>query len=60
MLALCLVEAGRTADAVDVVDRILAIAPDTRVSNLHERFLVANGVGFDRVAASLRVAGLPE
>jgi adenylate cyclase len=59
-LALCLAEAGRTADAVDVVDRILAIAPDTRVSNLHERFLVANGVGFDRVAAAMRVAGLPE
>jgi adenylate cyclase len=59
-LALCLVEAGRTADAVEVVDRILAIAPDTRVSNLHERFLLANGVGFDRVATALRAAGLPE
>lgn len=59
-LALCLVEDDRIDEAADVMRTVLAKAPDTRISNLHERLLIANGLGFDRVAAAMRLAGLPE
>jgi TolB-like protein/Tfp pilus assembly protein PilF len=59
-LALCLIRLGRIEEARAAVHRIIEIAPDTRVANLQERYLFANGLGFDRVVADLRVAGLPE
>jgi len=59
-LALCLIRLGRIDEARAAVHRIIEIAPDTRVANLQERYLFANGLGFDRVVADLRVAGLPE
>lgn len=59
-LALCLVEDARIEEAADVVRTVLAKAPDTRISNLQERLLIANGLGFDRVATAMRLAGLPE
>jgi TolB-like protein len=59
-LALCLVRLGRSEEARAAVRRMIEIAPDTRVANLQERYLFANGLGFDRVVADLRVAGLPE
>ncbi|MCL4760816.1 MAG: adenylate/guanylate cyclase domain-containing protein [Burkholderiales bacterium] len=59
-LALCLVRLGRIEEAREAVRRIIEIAPDTRVANLQERYLFANGLGFDRVVADLRVAGLLE
>jgi adenylate cyclase len=59
-LALCLVRLGRSEEARAAVRRIIELAPDTRVANLQERYLFANGLGFDRVVADLRVAGLPE
>ena len=59
-LALCLVKLGRIEEARATVHRLVEIAPDTRISTLEERYLFANGLGFDRIAADLRVAGLPE
>lgn len=59
-LALCLVRLGRIEEAREAVRRIIEIAPDTRVANLQERYLFANGLGFERVVADLRVAGLLE
>lgn len=59
-LALCLVEDDRIDEAADVIRTVLAKAPDTRISNLHERLLIVNGLGFSRVAAAMRLAGLPE
>ncbi len=59
-LALCLVRLGRTEEARATVQRLLEIAPDTRIATLQERYLFANGLGIDRIMADLRVAGLPE
>ena len=59
-LSLCLIRLGRIDEARAAVHRIIEIAPDTRVANLQERYLFANGLGFDRIATDLRVAGLPE
>ena len=59
-LALCLVRLGRIEEARAMVGRLIGIAPDTRVATLQERYLSANGLGFDRIVADLRVVGLPE
>jgi adenylate cyclase len=59
-VALCLVRLGRIEEACATVRRLLEIAPDTRVATLQERFLYANGLGFDHIVADLRAAGLPE
>lgn len=59
-LALCLVAADRLDEARESVRRVLAIAPDTRLATLHERFLPGAALGFDRIVADLRRAGLPE
>ncbi len=59
-LALCLVRLGRLDEARATVQRLVEIAPDTRVATLEERYLFANGLGIDNIVADLRVAGLPE
>ncbi len=59
-LALCLVRLGRIEEARETVHRLVGIAPDTRIATLQERYLFANGLGFDHIVADLRVAGLPE
>ena len=59
-LALCLVRLGRMAEARATVERLIALAPDTRVGTLRERYLFANGLGFECIARDLRAAGLPE
>ncbi len=59
-LALCLVRLGRIDEARATIHQVLEIAPDTQIANLQERYLFANALGFDRIAADLRVAGLPE
>ena len=59
-LALCLLRLGRIEEARATVHRLVEIAPDTRIATLKERYLFANSLGFDSIAADLRVAGLPE
>ena len=59
-LALCQVELGRSEEAHATVLRLVEIAPDTRIATLQERYLFTNGLGFERIAAALRQAGLPE
>jgi TolB-like protein len=59
-LALCLVGLQRIEEARATVHRLVEIAPDTRIANLEERYLFANGLGFGRIAADLRAVGLPE
>jgi adenylate cyclase len=59
-LALCLVRLGRLNEARAAVQQLLEIAPDTRLANLEERYLFANALGFARIAAELRSAGMPE
>lgn len=59
-LALCLVSLGRIDEARVAVQRILELAPDTRLATLQERYLFTNGLGIERVSADLRLAGLPE
>jgi tetratricopeptide (TPR) repeat protein len=58
-LAICLVRLDRLDEAHATLGQLLAIAPDTRLANLRERYLFANALGFDRIAADLRRAGLP-
>jgi tetratricopeptide (TPR) repeat protein len=60
VMALCLQRLGRNEEARATVRRLLEIAPDTRISTLSERFLFANGLGYDRTVAEIRAAGLPE
>jgi TolB-like protein/class 3 adenylate cyclase len=55
-----LVRLGRTEEARATVRRLREIAPDTRIATLYERFLYADALGFDRIAADMRAAGLPE
>ncbi len=57
---MCLVRLGRTEEARATVERLREIAPDTRIGTLYERFLYADALGFDRIAAEMRAAGLPE
>jgi TolB-like protein/class 3 adenylate cyclase len=59
-LALCLVRLGRIEEARATVHRLVEIAPDTRIATLEERYLFANALSFDHIAADLRVVGLPE
>ncbi|MCP1335535.1 adenylate/guanylate cyclase domain-containing protein [Futiania mangrovi] len=59
-LALCLVEVGRVEEAREAIGNIMEIAPDTCIGNLQERFLLANAIGFERVAAAMRAAGMPQ
>ena len=59
-LALCLLRLGRIEEARATVHRLVEIAPDTRIATLQERYLFANSLGFDSIAADLRAAGLPE
>jgi len=59
-LAICLVRLGRIEEARATVHRMVEIAPDTCVATLQERYLFSNGLGFERMVADLRVAGLPE
>ena len=59
-LALCLVRLGRIEEARATVQRLVEIAPDTRIATLKERDLYANGLGFDSISEDLRVVGLPE
>ena len=59
-LVLCLVRLGRIEEARATVQRLVEIAPDTRIATLKERYLYANGLGFDSISEDLRVAGLPE
>ncbi len=59
-LAICLVRLGRHDEAGTAVQRLLELAPDTSLANLEERYLFANALGFARIAAELRGAGLPE
>ena len=57
-LALCQVRLGLLDDARATVERLLEIAPDTRLANLEERYLFANALGFARIAAELRGVGM--
>ena len=50
----------RLEEARRTMHQIVEIAPDTSVDNLPERYLIADGLGIDRVIADLRLAGLPE
>jgi TolB-like protein/Tfp pilus assembly protein PilF len=59
-LAICLVRLGRIEEARATVHRLVEIAPDTRVATLQERYLFSNSLGFERIVADLRAAGLPE
>jgi len=59
-LAVCLLRLGRLEEACATVQLLLEIAPDTRLANLEERYLFANALGFERIAAELRSAGMPE
>ncbi|HEY5790246.1 MAG TPA: tetratricopeptide repeat protein [Gammaproteobacteria bacterium] len=59
-LALCLVRLGRVEEARATVQRLVEIAPDTRIATLQERYLFTNGLGFARIAEDLRAVGLPE
>ena len=59
-LALCQVRLGLIDEARETVKRMVAIAPDTRIGTLEERYLFSNGLGFERIAVDLRAAGLPE
>ena len=59
-LAICLVRLDRLEEARRTMHQIVEIAPDTSVDNLPERYLIADGLGIDRVIADLRLAGLPE
>lgn len=58
--AVCLIRLGRNDEATESVRRIVDLAPDTRVASLRERLLNASALGFDRIAADLRAAGLRE
>jgi TolB-like protein/class 3 adenylate cyclase/Tfp pilus assembly protein PilF len=58
--AVCLVRLGRNEEARESVRRVLELSPDTRVATLRERLINAHALGFDRIAAELRAAGLPE
>jgi uncharacterized protein (DUF362 family) len=58
--AVCLVRLGRNEEARESVRRVLELLPDTRVATLRERLINAHALGFDRIAADLRAAGLPE
>jgi adenylate cyclase len=58
--ALCLTRLGRLEEAQATVGRLVEIAPDTRVATVRERFFFADTLGFDRVAADLVSAGLPQ
>jgi adenylate cyclase len=60
VVVMCLVRLGRVAEARATVRRLIEIAPDTRIATLYERFLFADALGFDRIAAEMRAAGLPE
>jgi TolB-like protein/class 3 adenylate cyclase/Tfp pilus assembly protein PilF len=60
VVVMCLVRLGRIEEARAAVRRLLEIAPDTRIATLYERFLFADALGFDRIAAEMRAAGLPE
>ncbi len=60
VMALCLQRLGRHAEACAAVRRLLEIAPDTRIATLSERFLYANGLGYDQIVVEIRAAGLPE
>ena len=60
VLIMCLVRLGRNEEARAAVHRLLEIAPDTRIATLYERFLYSDALGFDRIAADMRAAGLPE
>jgi TolB-like protein len=60
IVAVCQVRLGKIADAQATVRRLVAIAPDTRVATLRERFLFSDALGFDSIAADLVSAGLPE
>ena len=59
-LAICLIRLGRIEEARSTMNRLVEIAPDTRISNLQERYLFANSLGFDRIASDLRLVGLQE
>jgi adenylate cyclase len=59
-LAICLVRLGRIEEARATVRRLVEIAPDTRIATLQERYLFSNSLGFERIVADLRAAGLPE
>ena len=59
-VALCLVGAGRVEEAQATVQRVLDLAPDTRIATLKERYLLTNGIGIEKVIAYMRRAGLPE
>jgi tetratricopeptide (TPR) repeat protein len=60
VLVMCLVRLGRMEEAHSTVRRLIDIAPDTRIATLYERFLFADALGFDRIVADMRAAGLPE
>ena len=58
--AVCLIRLGRNEEARESVRRVIDASPDTRVATLRERLLNANALGFDRIAADLRAAGLAD
>jgi TolB-like protein/class 3 adenylate cyclase len=60
MMTLCLVRLGRLEEARSTVRTLLDMAPDTRTSLVRERFFFADALDFERVAADLRAAGLPD